>query len=126
LYGKGGNLAKSTCLFDAGAFIMTLMIPWYVKIPASIANGLILPLLFYRFRITPWSDPLIYWNVAVLCFGISYLVYYYRRSKEDRSALRTVLTNFIISFVALCVVGVVYFLIIKLLYALIGGSSGDN
>jgi uncharacterized membrane protein YhhN len=102
---------------------MTLMTPWYVKIPASIASGLILPLLFYRFRITPWSDPLIYWNVALLCFGISYLVYYYRRPKEGSSALRTLLTNFVISFVVLCVLGVVYFLILLAMQRLIGAET---
>ena len=29
------------------------MIPWYEKLLASIVIGLILPLLFYGFRVTP-------------------------------------------------------------------------
>ena len=102
------------------------MIPWYFKILASIVTGLFLPLLFYGFRVTPWSEPVTYWNGAILCFGLSVLVYKYRQPREGASAARTLLVNFVISFVALCVIAAVYFLILMLLQKLIGGSVSDR
>ena len=99
------------------------MIPWYFRILASLVYGLILPLLFYGFRVTPWSEPVTYWNVAILCFGISYLVYKFRKPREGAGAVRTHLTNFVISFLVLCVIAAVYFLILLLLQRLIGGSN---
>ena len=83
------------------------MVPWYFRILASIVYGLILPLLFYGFRVTPWTNLWTYWNGFLLCFGISYLVYYYRRPREGAGAVRTHLINFVISFAVLCVVGAV-------------------
>ena len=102
---------------------MPFMIPWYFKILASIVTGLILPLLFYGFRVTPWSDPVTYWNGVILCFGISYLVYKFRQRGEGASAITTHLINFVISFVVLCIIAAVYFLILWLLQRLIGGSN---
>ena len=99
------------------------MIPWYFRILASIVYALILPLLFYGFRVTPWSDPIRYWNVAILCFGISFLVYKFRQPREGASAVRTHLINFVGSFVALCVLAAIYLLILLLLQKLIGGSN---
>ena len=97
------------------------MIPWYFKILASIVTGLVLPLLFYGFRVTPWSNPITYWNGAILCFGISFLVYKYRQPREGASPVRTYLLNFVVSFVVLCVIAAVYFLILMLLQKLVGG-----
>jgi len=99
------------------------MIPWYFKILASIVNGLVLPLFFYGFRVTPWSAPAMYWNGVLLCFGISYLVYKYRRPQEGTSALKTHLVNFVISFLVLCILAIVYSLILMLLQRLIGGNA---
>ena len=98
------------------------MIPWYEKVFASIVVGLILPLLFYGFRITPRSDPARYLTVGVLCFAISFLVYKFRKTGEGRSRLRIHLTNFVISFVVLFLVAGVYFVILVALQKLIGGS----
>ena len=98
------------------------MIPWYEKVFASIVVGLILPLLFYGFRITPRSDPARYLTVGVLCFAISFLVYKFRKAGEGRSRLRIHLTNFVISFVVLFLVAGVYFVILIALQKLIGGS----
>lgn len=97
------------------------MIPWYFRILASIVYGLILPLLFYGFRVTPWTNPVTYWMGVILCFGISYLVYKFRQPQEGASAVRTHFKNFAISFVALCVIAAVYYLILLLLQRLIGG-----
>ena len=102
---------------------MPTMIPWYEKLLASIVVGLILPLLFYRFRVTPWSNPITYWNVGLICFAISFLVYKFRQPVEGRSRVRVHLTNFVISFVVLCVVAAVYFVILLALQKLIGGST---
>ena len=97
---------------------MPRMIPWYEKLLASIVIGLILPLLFYGFRVTPWSDPFTYLNVGLLCFAISFLVYKFRKS-EGRSRLRIHTTNFVISFVLVFVVAAVYFVILIALQKLI-------
>jgi hypothetical protein len=99
------------------------MIPWYEKVLASIVIGLILPLLFYGFRVTPWSDPVTYWNGLILSFGISFLVYKFRKPAEGSSRVRIHLTNFVISFVVLCVIAAVYFLVLLALQKLIGGST---
>ena len=88
---------------------MPRMIPWYEKLFASIVIGSILPLLFYGFRVTPWSNPFTYFNVGLLCFAISFLVYKFRNTGEGRSRVRIHSTNFAISFVALFVVAAVYF-----------------
>ena len=95
------------------------MIPWYEKLLASIVIGSILPLLFYGFRVTPWSNPFTYLTVGVVCFAISFLVYKFRKPGEDRSRLRIHLTNFVISFVVLFVVAAVYFGILVALQKLI-------
>ena len=95
------------------------MIPWYEKLLASIVIGLILPLLFYGFRVTPWSNPFAYLNVGLLCFAISFLVYKFRKSREGRSRLRIHSTNFVISFVLVFVVAAVYFGILIALQKLI-------
>ncbi|HET9524615.1 MAG TPA: hypothetical protein VFO99_00515 [Pyrinomonadaceae bacterium] len=89
------------------------------KILACLAIGLIFPLLLYRFRVTPWSDRIIYWNVAVVSFAIAFLVYKYRQSGEGRIPLKTHLANAGISFLILCGVAIVYLLILSALYALI-------
>jgi hypothetical protein len=101
---------------------MARMIPWYEKFLASIVVGSILPLLFYGFRITPWSDPARYWTAGVLCFAISFLVYKLRKAGEARSRLRIHLTNFVISFVVLFLVAAVYFGILIGLQKLIGST----
>jgi hypothetical protein len=98
------------------------MIPWYEKILASIVIGLILPLLFYGFRVTPASDPVTYGSVGVICFAISFLVYRFRKPAAGRSRVRIHLTNFVISFVVLCAVAAVYLGILVALQALIKGS----
>jgi hypothetical protein len=91
----------------------------FEKILASIVMGLILPLLLFRFRVTPWSEPFRYWNVVLLSFAIAFLVYKYRQSDEGRIPIKTHLTNFVISFVVLCVVALVYVLVLAALYATI-------
>jgi len=98
------------------------MIPWYEKVFASIVVGLILPLLFYGFRITPWSDPARYLIVGVLCFALSFLVYKFRKVGEGRSRLRIHLTSFVISFVVLFLFAAVYFGLLIALQKLIGSS----
>ena len=95
------------------------MIPWYEKVLASIVIGSILPLLFYGFRVTPWSDPISYWNVGLICFAISFLVYKFRKPRAGSSRVRIHLTNFVISFVVLFVVAGVYFGILVALQKLI-------
>ena len=99
------------------------MIPWYEKLLASIVIGLILPLLFYGFHVTPWSDPFRYSNVGLVCFAISYLVYKFRKTGEGRSRLWIHLTNFVISFVVLFVVAGVYFAILIALQKLISTAQ---
>ncbi len=99
------------------------MIPWYEKLLASIVIGSILPLLFYGFRVTPWSNPFAYWNVGLLCFAISFLVYKFRKEREGRSRLRIHLTNFVISFVLLFVIAGVYFGILIALQKLISTAQ---
>jgi hypothetical protein len=98
---------------------MARMIPWYEKLLAAIVVGLMLPLLVYGFRVTPWSNPITYWNVVLVCFAISFLVYKLRKAGEARSRLRIHLTNFVISFVVLFVVAGVYFAILIALQKLI-------
>ena len=83
------------------------MLPWYEKLFASIAVGLILPLFFYGFRVTPWSNPLNYWTASVVCFAIAGTIYKFRKPAEGRVRLH--LTNFVISFLVLCVIAAVYF-----------------
>jgi len=90
----------------------------YVKILASTVNGLIFPFLFFRFRLTPWSDPVTFWYIALVCFSISFLVYKYRKS-EGTGVLRTYLTNFVISFLGLCGFAAIYFLIVVIMRRLI-------
>jgi len=102
---------------------MPRMIPWYERLLASIVIGLILPLLFYGFRVTPWSNPFAYFNVGLLCFAISFLVYEFRKTGEGRSRVRIHSINFVISFVALFVVAAVYFGILIALQKLI--STGQ-
>ena len=99
------------------------MIPWYEKLLASIVIGSILPLLFYGFRVMPWSNPFAYWNVGLLCFAISFLVYKFRKPGEGRSRLRIHLKNFVISFVLLFVVAGVYFGILIALQKLISTAQ---
>ena len=89
------------------------------KILAPIVIGLILPFLFLRFQITPWSHPFTYFNAFLVCFSIAFLVYKFRQSGEDEITFRTHLTNFVISFLALCVVALVYLLILATLYAVV-------
>ena len=91
----------------------------FQKIIASIVNGMILPLLLYRFRVNPWSTPWRYWNIALLCFGISFLVYKFRHKDNEPLPLKTHLINFLISFVVLCLIALGYLLILTLLYALV-------
>jgi hypothetical protein len=99
------------------------MIPWYEKLLASIVVGLILPLLFYGFRVMPWSDPISYWSVGVVCFALSFLVYKFRKPAHGRSRVRIHLTNFVVSFVVLFVVAAAYFGILIALQKLI--STGQ-
>jgi hypothetical protein len=89
------------------------------KLLASIAFGLILPLLLFRFRVNPWSEPFRYWGVFVLCFGIAYLVYKYRQPGDDRISFRSHLINFLIALVVLCLVAVVYAVILATLFAVV-------
>jgi hypothetical protein len=91
----------------------------FEKVLASIVIGLILPLLLFRFRVTPWSEPFRYWNVVLLSFAIAYLVYKYRQATEGRIPFKTHLMNFVISFVVLCVTALVYTLVLATLYATI-------
>ena len=84
------------------------MIPWYEKLLAAIVVGLILPLLVYGFRVTPWSNPITYWSVGLVCFAISFLVYTFRKPQEGQTRVRVHLLNFVTSIVALCVVAAVY------------------
>jgi hypothetical protein len=95
------------------------MNPAFEKILAPIVIGLILPLLFFLFRVNPWSAPIRYWNAALVCFGIAFLVYKFRHKGEGRIPFRTHLANFAISFVVLCVVAIVYLLVLATLYAVI-------
>ena len=99
------------------------MIPWYEKVLASIVIGLILPLLFYGFRVTPWSDPVTYWNGLILGFGISFLVYKFRKPAEGSSRVRIHLTNFVISVVVLCIVAAAYFVVLIALQKLISTTN---
>jgi len=87
---------------------MPVMFPWYEKVLASIVVGLILPLLLFCLRATAWPSPLTYWNLVVVCFAISFLVYTFRKPPEGQSRVRVHLLNFVISIVALCVVAAVY------------------
>ena len=89
------------------------------KIIASIVIGLILPLALYRLKVNPWTEPVRYWGVFVLCFGIAYLVYKYRHPGNDRISFRTHLINFGISLVVLCGVAIVYLLILATLAAVV-------
>ena len=89
------------------------------KLLAAIVFGLILPLLLFRFRVSPWSEPFRYWGVFLLCFGIAYLVYKYRQQGEGRISLKAHLINFLISLVVLCVVAIVYALILAMLFKVV-------
>lgn len=100
---------------------MPRMIPWYEKLFASIVVGLIFPLLVYGFRVTPWSNPITYWNVGIVCFAISFLVYQFRQPAGGR--VRIHLTNLVISFVVLCVIAAVYFLVLIGLQKLISTAQ---
>lgn len=91
----------------------------FEKFLASIVIGLILPLLLFRFRVTPWSEPFRYWTVVLMSFAIAFLVYKYRQSDEGRIPIKTHLINFVISFVVLCVVAIVYMLALATLSATI-------
>jgi hypothetical protein len=93
--------------------------PALEKLLAAIVFGLILPLLLFRFRVNPWSEPFRYWGVFVLCFGIAYLVYKYRQQGEGRISFRGHLINFLISLVVLCVVAVVYAVVLALLFTVV-------
>ena len=87
------------------------------KILASIVIGLVLPLVLYRLKVNPWTEPVRYWGVFVLCFGIAYLVYKYRHPGNERIPFKTHLVNLLISLLVLCGVAVVYLLILATLYA---------
>ena len=100
---------------------MARMIPWYEKLLAAIVVGLILPLLVYGFRVTPWSNPITYWNVGLFCFAISFLVYKFRQPGGGR--VRNHLTNFVISFVVLCLIAAVYFVVLIALQRLISTTQ---
>jgi len=102
---------------------MPNMIPWYEKLLASIVIGLILPLLFYGFRVTPRSDPISYGSVGLICFAISFLSYKFRKPREGSSRVRIHLTNFVVSFVVLFVVAGVYFIILIALQKLISTAQ---
>lgn len=102
---------------------MPVMIPRYEKLLASIVVGLILPLLFYGFRVTPWSNPISYWSVGIVCFAISFFVYKFRKPADGRSRVRIHLTNLVVSFVVLLVVAAVYFGVLIALQKLI--STGQ-
>ena len=93
----------------------------FERILACLIIGLILPLLLYRFRVTPWSAPFTYYNGALMSFAISFLVYKYRQSGdgEGRIPFRTHLANFVISFLGLCLVAGVYLIILSILSAAI-------
>jgi len=95
------------------------MKPALEKVLAAIVIGLILPLLLYRFQVNPWSEPIRYWGVFVLCFGIAFLVYKFRQKGDERIPFKTHLINFVISFVVLCVVAIVYLLMLATLYAVV-------
>ena len=95
------------------------MKPAFAKLVASIVFGLILPLLLFRFRVNPWSEPFRYWGVFVLCFGIAFLVYKYRQPGQERISFRAHLINFLISLAVLCVVAVVYAVILATLFAVV-------
>ena len=97
---------------------------WYAKLLASIANGLIFPFLLYRFKVTPWSDLFHFFNAALVSFAVSFLVYKYRPPREDSSTIRTLLIYFVISFVVLCVIIAIYFLLLALMRRII--DSGVN
>ena len=90
------------------------------KILASIVIGLILPLLLFRLNVTPWSEPVRYGGVAVMSFGIAFLVYKYRQPGDDRISVKAHLTNFVISLVVLAIVALVYALLLSALSAFIG------
>jgi len=91
--------------------------PAIEKILASVVIGLILPLVLYRLKVSPWSEPVRYWGVFVLCFGIAYLVYRYRHQGDERISFKTHLVNFLISLFVLCAIAVIYLLILATLYA---------
>jgi hypothetical protein len=91
------------------------MNPWYAKLLASIGNGLIFPFLLYRLKVTPWSDPFLFFNAGLVSFAVSFLVYQYRPPREDSSTIRTLLIYFVISFIVLCVVIALYFFLLALM-----------
>lgn len=95
------------------------MVPVLEKILPAIVTGLILPLLLFRFQVSPWSAPIRYWSVAAVCFAISFLVYKFRHKGNERLSFKTHVINFVISFVVVCLVAVGYLLMLTLLYALI-------
>jgi hypothetical protein len=96
---------------------------WYAKLLASIANGLIFPFLLYRFKVMPWSDPFLFFNAGLVSFAVSSLVYRYRPPREDSSTIRTLVIYFVISFVVLCVVIVIYFLLLELMRWIIESAA---
>ena len=97
---------------------------WYAKLLASIANGLIFPFLLYRLKVTPWSDPFLFFNAGLVSFAISFLVYKYRPPREDSSTIRTLLIYFVVSFVVLCVVIAIYLLLLELMRRIIESAAG--
>lgn len=96
---------------------------WYAKLLASLANGLIFPFLLYRFKVTPWSSPFLFFNAGLVSFAISFLVYKYRPPREDSSTIRTLLIYFVISFVVLCVVIAIYLLLLELMRRIIESAA---
>lgn len=91
----------------------------YKSILASLLNGLIFPFLLYGFQITPRSAPLFYYYAAVVSFSISFLVYKFKPPVEGRSAIKTYLINFLISFLILCGIALIHSLVIAFLFRVI-------
>ena len=96
---------------------------WYAKLLASIANGLIFPFLLYRLKVTPWANPFLFFNAGLVSFAVSFLIYKYRPPREDSSTIRTLLIYFVVSFIVLCVVIAIYFLLLELMRWIIESSA---
>jgi hypothetical protein len=99
--------------------VLSTMSSPYEKIISSVINGAVFPLLFYGFRVNPWSDPKTYWVVAVISFVISFSVYSLRKERENSHRVRNYLINSFISFILLFIVGAIYFVILVALHGFV-------